>query len=31
MELVSIALLILVLVFFGLGIKIVPQSQNIVI
>ena len=31
MELVSIALLILVLVFFGLGIKIVPQSQNFVI
>lgn len=31
MELVSAALLILVLVFFGLGIKIVPQSQNFVI
>jgi regulator of protease activity HflC (stomatin/prohibitin superfamily) len=31
MELVSVALLILVLVFFGLGIKIVPQSQNFVI
>ncbi|MEY3665527.1 MAG: hypothetical protein RIQ67_1795 [Pseudomonadota bacterium] len=31
MEIVSIALLLLVLVFFGLGIKIVPQSKNFVI
>lgn len=31
MEIVSVALLLLVLVFFGLGIKIVPQSKNFVI
>jgi regulator of protease activity HflC (stomatin/prohibitin superfamily) len=31
MELVSAALLVLVLVFLSLGIKIVPQSQNFVI
>ena len=31
MEIVSIALLVLVAVFFGLGIKIVPQSENFVV
>lgn len=31
MEIVSVAVLILVVVFFALGIKIVPQSQNFVV
>ena len=31
MEIVSLGLVALVLVFFGLGIKIVPQSQNFVV
>jgi regulator of protease activity HflC (stomatin/prohibitin superfamily) len=31
MEIVSFALLVLVAVFFGLGIKIVPQSENFVV
>jgi regulator of protease activity HflC (stomatin/prohibitin superfamily) len=31
MEIIGVALLILVVVFFGFGIKIVPQSQNFVV
>lgn len=31
MEIVSLGLLALVVVFFGLGVKIVPQSQNFVV